>query len=92
MALKFAEDERIEQLNAAKRRMKEQEHKREIEKLWGDKLALYREQRDQEWQERQKAAEEQAVYDEAVAAYKEQLLQENAALLAEFNPKAASQY
>ena len=63
-----------------------------IEKLWGDKLALYREQRDQEWQERQKAAEEQAVYDEAVAAYKEQLLQENAALLAEFNPKAASQY
>jgi len=49
MAQKFAEDERIEQLNAHKRRMKEQEHKREIEKLWGDKLALYREQRDQEW-------------------------------------------
>jgi len=32
------------------------------------------------------------VYDEAVAAYKEQLLQEHASLLAEFNPKAASQY
>ena len=43
MALKFAEDERIEQLNAQKRRMKEQEHKREIEKLWSDKLTLYRE-------------------------------------------------
>ena len=92
MALKFAEDERIEQLNAQKRRMKEQEHKREIEKLWSDKLTLYREQRDQEWLEKQKAADEQAVYDEAVAAYKEQLLQENAALLAEYNPKAASQY
>jgi len=49
MAAKFAEDERIEQLNANKRRMKEQEHKREIEKLWDDKLTLYREQRDQEW-------------------------------------------
>ena len=49
MAHKFAEDERIEQLNAQKRRMKEQEHKREIEKLWSNKLALYREQRDQEW-------------------------------------------
>ena len=43
MAAKFAEDERIEQLNANKRRMKEQEHKREIEKLWDDKLTLYRE-------------------------------------------------
>jgi len=49
MALKFAEDERIEQLNANRRRMKEQEHKREIEKLWDNKLTLYREQRDQEW-------------------------------------------
>lgn len=39
---KFAEDERIEQMNAQKRRMKEQEHKREIERLWQEKLAVYR--------------------------------------------------
>ena len=70
--------------------MKEQEHKREIEKLWSDKLTLYREQREQEWQEKQKNAEDQAIYDAAVQAYKEQLLAENAVLLAEFNPKAAS--
>ncbi len=31
---KFAEDERLEQMNAQKRRMRELEHKREIEKLW----------------------------------------------------------
>lgn len=31
---KFAEDERLEQMNAQKRRMKELEHKREIERLW----------------------------------------------------------
>merc|ERR1711998_337265 len=30
---KFAEDDRIEQMNQAKRRMKVQEHKREVEKL-----------------------------------------------------------
>ncbi len=34
LALKFADDERLEQMNAQKRRMREQEHKREIERLW----------------------------------------------------------
>ena len=43
---KFAEDERLEQMNAQKRRMREQEHKREIERLWLEKLAIYRAQRD----------------------------------------------
>ena len=41
MAEKFAEDERLEQMNAQKRRMREQEHKREIERLWQEKLAVY---------------------------------------------------
>jgi len=31
---KFAEDDRLEQMNQQKRRMKELEHKREIERLW----------------------------------------------------------
>lgn len=48
MAEKFAEDERLEQMNANKRRLKEQEHKREIEKLWSEKLTIYREQREEE--------------------------------------------
>ena len=34
MAQKFAEDERLEQMNAQKRRMREQQHKRDIEQLW----------------------------------------------------------
>lgn len=46
MMEKFAEDERLEQMNAQKRRMREQEHKREVEKLWQEKLALYRAQRE----------------------------------------------
>jgi len=53
MAEKFAEDERLEQMNAQKRRMREQEHKRQIEKLWQEKLAVYQAQREQEWVERQ---------------------------------------
>ena len=52
MAEKFAEDERLEQMNAQKRRMRELEHKREIERLWQEKLATYRVQREQEWEER----------------------------------------
>jgi hypothetical protein len=31
---KFAEDERLEQMNQTKRRMREAEHKRDIEILW----------------------------------------------------------
>lgn len=33
MLAKFAEDDRIEQMNAQKRRMKQQEHKRAVEQL-----------------------------------------------------------
>ena len=39
---KFAEDERLEQMNAQRRRMCELEHKREVERLWQEKLILYK--------------------------------------------------
>lgn len=45
---KFAEDERLEQMNAQRRRMRELEHKREVERLWQEKLAIYRQQREAE--------------------------------------------
>lgn len=61
--------------------MKEAEHRREIENLWNEKITLYREQRDQEWEERRLQEEQADAFKEAVAAYKEQLLQEHAALL-----------
>lgn len=37
MMAKFAEDDRIEQMNAQKRRMKQLEHRREVEKLIEDR-------------------------------------------------------
>lgn len=46
---RFAEDEKLEQMNAQKRRMREQEHKREIERLWQEKLAVFQAQRDLEF-------------------------------------------
>jgi hypothetical protein len=61
---KFAEDERLEQMNDQKRRMREQEHKREIERLWAEKLAVYHAQRELEMQEvAAKKAEEARIRD-----------------------------
>lgn len=37
MMAKFAEDDRIDQMNAHRRRMKQLEHKREVEKLIEDR-------------------------------------------------------
>jgi len=61
MAEKFAEDERLEQMNAQKRRMRELAHRKEIERLWQEKLAVYRAQREQEWEEKRHKEEEEAL-------------------------------
>ena len=42
---KFAEDEKLEQMNAQKRRLREAEHKRDVEVLWQQKLEIYKAQR-----------------------------------------------
>lgn len=44
MLAKFAEDDRVEQMNAARKRMKLEEHKREVERLWRLKEELYQKQ------------------------------------------------
>ena len=41
MLEKFAEDDRVEQMNAQRRRMKMAEHKREVERLAAVKHAMY---------------------------------------------------
>ena len=57
MLKKFAEDDRIEQMNAQRRRMKELEHKKEVERLWQGKLEMYKQQRAMEVAEREAAEE-----------------------------------
>ena len=51
MLEKFAEDDRLDQMNAQKRRMKQLEHRREIEKLLEARRAKYEEERAAELQE-----------------------------------------
>jgi len=45
MLEKFAEDDRIEQMNAQKRRMKQLEHKRAVEKLIEDRRIQFQRER-----------------------------------------------
>ena len=89
---KYAEDDRLEQMNAQKRRMKELEHKREIERLWQEKLAIYQAQRQAEQEEilRQKQLEEEQK--NVIELEKARLLQEHGDILKQFNTKAATQY
>merc|ERR1719263_1243060 len=68
MLEKFAEDDRIDQLNAQKRRQKQIEHRREIERL----LELRREKYEQE-----RAAELQEQLDaERVELIRQQIIEE----------------
>lgn len=59
MLEKFSRQDKIEQMAQQKRRMKEVEHKREIERLWQEKLNAFREQKDQEHQEYQRVVNDQ---------------------------------
>lgn len=89
---KFAEDERLEQMNAQKRRLKEQEHKREIERLWQEKLAIYRAQREIELEEKRIKEEEEKRKLMVIEMEKERLLREHGMVLSQYNPKAATTY
>ena len=81
MAEKFAEDERLEQMNQQKRRMRELQHKKEIERLWQEKLAVYRVQREQEWEEKRVKEDEENIAKNVIAQQKEALLKQHADIL-----------
>ena len=89
---KFAEDERLEQMNAQKRRMRELEHKREIERLWQEKLAIYRAQREMELEEKLIKEEQERHKASIVEMEKERLLREHGHILQQYHPKAATGY
>lgn len=72
--------------------MKEQEHKREIERLWQEKLLAYRAQREQELEEKRWQEEEERRKKMVVEMEKERLLKEHASLLTQYHPKAATGY
>jgi hypothetical protein len=72
--------------------MRELEHKREIERLWQEKLAIYRAQRDLELEERRAKEEEDRRKAAIVELEKERLLREHGNILHQYHPKAATGY
>lgn len=87
MLAKFADDDRVEQMNAQRRRMRMLEHKKEVERLAAIKRAMFEEQ-----QMREAAAEaEERAREARVAQVVEQervrMLRDHATRLVEFLPK-----
>ena len=72
--------------------MRELEHKREIERLWQEKLAVYRVQREQEWEEMRVKQEQEYMQRNVIEEEKQKLIAQHAGILNQFNPKAASMY
>ena len=71
--------------------MRELEHKREIERLWQEKLAIYKAQREAEQAEQDFKAQEELRQRQIIEEEKQRLLAEHAAILQQHHPKANSQ-
>jgi hypothetical protein len=72
--------------------MRELEHKREIERLWQEKLAVYRAQREIEIEEKRIKEEEEKKKLSVIELEKERLLREHGMVLNQYHPKAATAY
>ena len=72
--------------------MREQEHKREIERLWQEKLVIYQAQREAELAEQEEKRVAEDRQKQIIEAEKQRLLAEHAAILQQHHPKANSQY
>jgi hypothetical protein len=84
---KFAEDDRIEQMKQAQRRMKQLEHRRAVDALIAERHRILKEHEDEE-KKLDELEREVSKYKEAVIEQERQrLLREHAAKLAGFLPK-----
>ncbi|ELU11376.1 hypothetical protein CAPTEDRAFT_151678 [Capitella teleta] len=87
MLAKFAEDDRIEQMNVQKRRMKQAEHKRAVEKLLEDRRAQFSQDREHELSERRAEQEMEEFRKRIVEEERARLLREHAPKLLGYLPK-----
>ncbi len=86
MMAKFAEDDRLEQLNAQRRRLKQVEHQREVQRLIDERRRMYEEQKARDEAElAAQAAEEQRKL--AILEDERKALLREAAELLEFLPR-----
>ncbi|KAM4630463.1 uncharacterized protein ACJ7VT_000159 [Polymixia lowei] len=87
MMAKFAEDDRIEQMNAQKRRMKQLEHKRAVEKLIEDRRQQHKMDKELEAKERAIEQEREALRRQIIDEERQRLLKRHATKLLGYIPK-----
>ena len=87
MLAKFAEDDRIELMNAQKRRMKQQEHKRAVEDLIADRREQFAQDKAREVAERQDEENLEKLRMEIIEEERQRLLKEHATKLLGYLPK-----
>jgi hypothetical protein len=81
MLEKFAEDHRIEQMNAQKRRLKVQEHKREVERLLEERRQMYEAEKAAELQDQEEEGRRAAALRQLIEQERQRILQEAAGKL-----------
>ncbi|EDL26252.1 meiosis-specific nuclear structural protein 1, isoform CRA_c [Mus musculus] len=87
MLAKFAEDDRIELMNAQKQRMKQLEHKRAVEKLIEERRSQFLADKQRELEELQLQQRRQGCINEIIEEERLRLLKEHAAKLLGYLPK-----
>ncbi|GAB1294419.1 Meiosis-specific nuclear structural protein 1 [Apodemus speciosus] len=87
MLAKFAEDDRIELMNAQKQRMKQLEHKRAVEKLIEERRSQFLADKQREVEELQLQQRRQGCINEIIEEERLRLLKEHAAKLLGYLPK-----
>ena len=78
---KFAEDDRLDQMNAQKRRMKQMEHRREIERLLEMRREKYEQERAAELQEQMDAERVEGIRQQIIEEERKRMLAAHAANL-----------
>ncbi|NXT57095.1 MNS1 protein, partial [Pluvianellus socialis] len=86
MLAKFAEDDRIEQMNAQKRRMKQLEHRRAVEKFLEDRRQQFIADKERELEERKLEERRQENIRAIVEEERQKLLKEHASKLLGYLP------
>ena len=91
MLAKFAEDDRIEQMNAAKRRMKQLEHKRAVDKLLEERRAQFAMDRERDLTERRMEEQMESYKRQIIEEERQRLLRQHATKLLGYLPKVKLQ-
>ncbi|KAI8799676.1 tumor suppressor, Mitostatin-domain-containing protein [Cladochytrium replicatum] len=87
MMQKFAEDEKIEQLNAQKRRMKQIEHKRAVDALIEERRAIARRAAEREAERTRREKDLEMYRQQVIEQERQRLLREHAEQLLGYLPK-----